>query len=121
MEFLRSMNHVAAWLGSSLLLLSEMAWIDLSFLSWKLKCIRGSPNFFLRLPMRCQLRSSSLGEHVVQRSLLGPLGACLAGLFLNLSLKSVKSSLGAYFCICCGQSLRVLSESRPLYPWLLPR
>ena len=49
MEFSMLMNHVVACLGSTLLHLSEMAWIDLSFPSWKLMCIRGSPNVFFKV------------------------------------------------------------------------
>ena len=126
MEYSRSMNYVAAWLGSSLLLLSEMAWIDLSFLSWKLMCIRGSPNVFSKVAHAMSIEVFQSGG---TRSAAFPVRAprsllswsvfeilLLSIASSNSSLKSVKSSLGvpAYFGICCGQSLRIRSESRPL-------
>ena len=118
MEFSRPMKHVAAWLGSSLLLLSEIAWIDFRVLSWKLMCIRGSPNVFSKVAHAVSIEVFQSGG---TRSAAFPVRApwslpswsvfeilLLSIALLNLSLKSTKSSLGvtAYLVFVVGRACR---------------
>ena len=104
MAFSNSRSHVAALLGSVLMVLSDIGWISFKVLRRKLMCVNGTLNAFSRIDQALSIEVVPSGG---MRSAVFPVRASrslsnwldfeiLLSLtaLLNLYLKVMKSSLG---------------------------